>query len=73
MLLEEGDYTRQKKADRGGMISAISKAYWIIVVVIFLISGFIGSGVAHSWIIWPIAGLIYAAWRIIAGAIKNKK
>lgn len=73
MLLEEGDYTRQKKADRGGMISAISKAYWIIVVVIFLISGFIGSGVAHSWIIWPIAGLIYAAWRIIASAIKNKK
>ena len=73
MLLEEGDYTRQKKADRGGMISAISKAYWIIVVVIFLISGFIGSGVAHSWIIWPVAGLIYAAWRIIAGAIKNKK
>ena len=61
-LLEEGDYTRSRKAKKG-VISAVSVSYWLIVTAVFLAailpakSSYKGS----SWIIWPIAGVLYGA------------
>ena len=61
-LLEEGDYMRSRKAKKG-VISAASVSYWLIVVAVYLAtilpakSSYKGS----SWIIWPIAGVLYGA------------
>lgn len=59
-LLQEGDYTRQNK--RGGSINGkIGKIYWPIIVAIYLGYSFITNDWQRSWIIWPVAGVLFAA------------
>lgn len=74
MLLEEGDYSRDKKRRQGGILGAVSTAYWVIVVAVFLLLGLSKNAWASCWIIWPVAALIYVAWKVIAEAViyKNK-
>ena len=62
-LLEEGDYTRKKKA-RSGVMSTVSLIYWLSVTAIFLFYTFgpRGNGQPqYSWFIWPVGGVLYAA------------
>ena len=62
-LLEEGDYTRPNKAIKS-RINALTAAYWLVVVAIFLWYTFGPNGNGqpqYSWIIWAVAGVLYAA------------
>ena len=62
-LLEEGDYTRSRKAKKG-VISAVSVSYWLIVTAIFTFYTFGPYGNAqakYSWFIWAIAGILFGA------------
>ena len=62
-LLEEGDYTRKKKA-RNGVMSTVSLIYWLSVTAIFLFYTFgpRGNGQPqYSWFIWADGGVLYAA------------
>ena len=62
-LLEEGDYTRKKKA-RSGVMSTVSLIYWLSVTAIFLFYTFgpRGNGQPqYSWFIWAVGGVLYAA------------
>ena len=62
-LLEEGDYTRnQKKHHR--LLGTVSTVYWLVATAIFLVYtyGPSGNGQPQSgWIIWAVAGVLYAA------------
>lgn len=74
-LLEEGDYTRDAKA-RKGVIRAVSAAYWLVVVAIFLFYTFgpYGNGQPqYSWFIWAIAGVVFAAVMVVMKAVQRKK
>ena len=68
-LLEEGDYTRlNKKASKWDGI------YWAIVVAIYLAWSFITMKWEMTWIVWPIAGVVFAAYKeIIKLVISSKK
>ena len=67
-LLEEGDYTRLgKKASRYDGI------YWAIVLVIYLGWSFHNMQWQTTWIVWPIAGVLYAAYREIMKAIMRPR
>lgn len=62
-LLEEGDYTRKKKA-RSGVMSTVSLIYWLSVTAIFLFYTFGPKGNGqpqYSWFIWAVGGVLYAA------------
>ena len=62
-LLEEGDYTRKKKA-HSGVMSTVSLIYWLSVTAIFLFYTFgpRGNGQPqYSWFIWAVGGVLYAA------------
>lgn len=62
-LLEEGDYTRKKKA-RSGVMSTVSLIYWLSVTAIFLFYTFGPKGndqPQYSWFIWAVGGVLYAA------------
>ena len=62
-LLEEGDYTRQRKS-KSRLVGTVSVCYWLVVTAIFMFYTFgpFGNGQAkHSWFIWAIAGVLYAA------------
>ncbi len=59
-LLQEGDYTKQKKETKD-FITSISTAYWLIAAAIYVGYSFITDNWMHSWIIWVIAGVLYPA------------
>lgn len=59
-LLQEGDYTReQKKASR--KIGLIGEIYWGIMVAIYLGVSFVTMRWDLTWIIWPVAGVLFGA------------
>lgn len=59
-LLQENDYTRQKKARRR-FTGALVTAYWLVVTAIFLALTFPPLNWHESWIVWPIAGVLFPA------------
>lgn len=59
-LLEEGDYTPEQKAERP-IMSRISGIYWLLVVAGYLAYSFGWNAWDSSWIIWPVAAVIYGA------------
>ena len=74
-LLEEGDYTRDEKS-RKNITGPVSVIYWLVVTAIFVLYTFGPNGNGqprYSWIIWAIAGVLYAA--VLAGIklIRNRK
>ena len=66
VLLEEGDYSRKAKleAKRNSPVAAI---YWCLVVAIYLAYSFITNRWDRSWIIWPVAGILFGA---VAGVMQ---
>ena len=63
-LLEEGDYTRINKK-----IGRFDGIYWAIVLAIYLGWSFITMRWELTWIVWPIAGVLFAAYREIMKAV----
>ncbi len=59
-LLQIEDYTpeNKRKNKRGERIGSI---YWPIIVAIYLGYSFITDDWGRSWIVWPVAGVLYAA------------
>ena len=74
-LLEDGDFTRGHKAVKG-RLNALTAAYWLVVVAVFLWYTFGPNGNGqpqYSWFIWAIAGVVYAACVVAAKALVRKK
>ncbi|MDO4745237.1 MAG: helix-turn-helix transcriptional regulator [Bacillota bacterium] len=66
-LLKQEDFEPANKA-KAEMEERIGGIYWPAVVAIYLAWSFIGDAWARSWLIFPIAGLIFAA---LVNALKN--
>ncbi len=58
-LLKEGDYAPKKPKDR--VVDTVTTVYWLLVSAGFFAWSFIGNAWDKSWLIWPIAGIVYAA------------
>lgn len=67
-LLEEGDYTRTEK--KAGKYDGI---YWAIATAIYLGWSFFTLKWHMTWIVWPIAGVLFAVYHEIMKAVTNKK
>jgi len=67
-LLEEGDYTRLNK--KAGRYDGI---YWAIALTIYLGWSFVTMRWDITWIVWPIAGVLFAAYREIMKAIVRSR
>lgn len=78
MLLSEGDYTDEKKEMRSSM-PYFSGAYWCAVTALYLLISFLYDKGEYStwkisWIVWPVAGLLFVGIRgIFAGIMENHK
>lgn len=67
-LLQEGDYTPEKK-EFNKKTNAFSGVYWMAVTVIYLVVGFVFHIWKTSWIIWPVAGILFAMIQLILKGI----
>lgn len=65
-LLQEGEYTKEEKHLKK-KTDDFSAAYWCLVVVIYLGWSFWTNNWKMTWIIWPVAGVLYAA---VLGIVK---
>ena len=63
-LLQEGDFTKAKKDH--SLMNLIAPVYWLTMTAAFLFWGFVFDGWGISWVIWPIAGVVFA---IIAAVV----
>ena len=66
-LLQEGDYSSRKKRN-SQKNQAIGTAYWLIATAIYLAYSFITMDWKMSWIVWPVAGVLFPAVIAIANA-----
>lgn len=62
-LLEEGDYTRAHKRAAN---SPWTTAYWCVTTALYLAYSFITNDWGRSWIVWPVAGVLYGVVYIFA-------
>lgn len=68
VLLQEGEFTAKgKKGDK--IVGIIAAVYWPIVVVIYLIWSFATMHWGFTWLVWPVAGLVFAAIASIVSAV----
>ena len=67
-LLEEGDYTRLNK--KAGRFDGI---YWMIALAIYLGWSLYNNGWRYTWVVWPIAGVLFVVFREIMKAIVRSK
>ncbi|MCL2873846.1 MAG: permease prefix domain 1-containing protein [Defluviitaleaceae bacterium] len=67
VLLNEGEYSSKKKYRKAEkIIGTAATVYWPTVTAIYLIWSFGWNAWNNSWIVWPVAGVLFGA---IAGGI----
>lgn len=71
-LLQTGDFTPEKK-QIGRKLSFLPGIYWCTATAIYLGISFYTMRWDTSWIIWPVAGVLYAAVYGICSAIAKRK
>lgn len=71
MLLQEGDYTANKKRSNG-LMGAVSVIYWCAATALFLVISFTWNNWDRSWIVWAVAGILYPGLMAVLWAMRKK-
>ena len=71
MLLQEGDYSREEKK-RNRLTSTAAGVYWLLVTAGYLAWSFTTGGWNRTWIVWPVAGVLFPAVMAVVGTIRSK-
>ncbi len=71
MLLEEEGYSRKSK-ENSRNYGYIYSAYWCLITAAYLAWSFIGNHWQISWVIWPVAGIVFGAVVGITKALKKQ-
>lgn len=70
-LLQENDYSIQTKKDNA-VLEPIAGIYWTLTVAGYLAWSFITDRWDLTWIVWPIAGILYGVLVSVVKIIKKK-
>lgn len=71
-LLQEGDYTPDNK-ESGKMIDKIAGVYWCVVTAVYLLWSFLTGDWDITWLVWPVAGVLFGAVACFVKVLKNKR
>ena len=71
-LLQEGGYTVAEKENNKKSAPFVS-AYWLIVTAGYLAWSFWTDGWGRTWIVWPVAGVLFGAIMAIVSIVKKQK
>lgn len=67
-LLEIGDYTVNKKLN-ARKLERISSVFWCAATAIYLGISFYTNDWQHTWIVWPVAAVVYVVIKVVAKMI----
>ncbi|MBZ2197191.1 permease prefix domain 1-containing protein [Occultella gossypii] len=59
-LTAEGDYAPEKRRSNS-ITGRVAGPYWMLAAAVFLGWSFIGDAWDRSWMVWPIAGILFGA------------
>jgi len=71
-LLKEGDYSPEGKR-KSRVREAVGAAYWLTAVAIYLGWSFATENWQLTWIVWPVAGVLFAAVMAVCGAFIKRE
>ncbi|MCI8326560.1 MAG: hypothetical protein HFI37_02150 [Lachnospiraceae bacterium] len=72
VILQDGDYTISKK-NKNKFADKIGAIYWPIITCIYLIWSFSTMNWGFTWIIWPVAGVLFGVIGSICSLVKGDK
>lgn len=72
LLLEEEDYTRERKREARRNRSACA-IYWGLVTAVYLAYSFVTNNWGRSWIIWPVAGVSYGVLTTVLHVLRKNQ
>jgi len=58
-LLKAGDFKAEKK-EKNRLKEGVSTIYWLVATAVYLAASFATDGWKKTWIIWAVAGVLYA-------------
>ena len=70
-LLQEGEFDAEKKK-KNKLEDTVAAVYWPSATAIFLGWSFITNDWGRTWIVWPIAGVLFAVVMTICNLVANK-
>ncbi len=71
-LLREGDYTPMEK-HREYVTETVGTIYWAVVTTLYLGWSFLSGAWHQTWIVWPVAAVLFTAVEMICKLIIEKK
>ena len=71
ILLQEGEYTKEEKVFRK-KTDTFSGVYWCLTTAIYLAWSFWTMNWDFTWIVWPVAGVLFAALLGVAKMVIKK-
>ena len=71
-LLKEGEFSEKGK-QKNKIIEAIGTVYWLLATAIYLGWSFLTSGWHITWVIWPIAGVLFAVVELVCNLVIDKQ
>lgn len=69
--MQEGNYTAAEKK-KTPLQEAIAGGYWTIVTAGYLAWSFLTDAWQISWVIWPVAGILFVAVRVFMDALQKR-
>ena len=69
-LLQEGEFDPKIKRSP---LNVVGTVYWLAVTAGYLAWSFATDGWRTTWIVWPVAGVLYAAIQVVCRAFAEKK
>ncbi|MCI8609395.1 MAG: helix-turn-helix transcriptional regulator [Firmicutes bacterium] len=73
LLLKEGEYRRFSRRKSKSILDVIAPVYWLTMAAIYLFFSFYTNKWGNTWIIWPVAGVVFAAIAVICNFIEDKE
>lgn len=71
-LLQEDEYTPETKKNNK-KLQPYARIYWLLATVIYLGWSFVTNDWGRTWIVWPIAGVLFAVYSaVLAIVLKNE-
>ncbi len=71
ILLNTGDYTKSRRKGNE-IMERFGGFYWTLVTIGYLAWSFTSFNWGFTWIVWPIAGMLYGLISAILSAVKQK-
>ncbi len=70
-LLQVDNYSKKAKEDAHSL-DFIAAVYWPVIIAIYLGYSFLTNNWHLSWVIWPVAGVLFGAVASLVKLVKNK-